>query len=153
MATLCLRCPPTQYPTNNQPTSHLNIPINNRSMRKFYVAILCACMVGRRLCIIDALFHYLGANNSRWSSRHPWHVCVIYLALASFYLATLCVGCPPTPYPTNNLPPSHLNISINNRQMRTFYVAILCICMVGRCLCRMAALFHYLSSRIDGKTG
>ncbi len=40
--------------------------------------------------------------------------------------------------------PSQLNISINNRRMRTFYVAILCACMVGRCLCSMVALFHNL---------
>jgi hypothetical protein len=85
-------------------------------------------------------------------------VCVFYLALASFYLDTLCVRCPPTQYPTNNQPPSWLNNSINNRRMRTFYVAIVCACIVGRCLCSMVALFHYFgagssrwSSRNDGK--
>jgi hypothetical protein len=33
------------------------------------------------------------------------------------------------------------------RRTRTFYVAILailCACMVGRCLCYMVAQFHYL---------
>jgi hypothetical protein len=71
-------------------------------------------------------------------------ICAFYIALASFYLGTLCVKCPPTQYPINNLPPSHLNITIKNRRMRTFYVAILCACMVGRCLCIMVALFNYL---------
>ncbi len=143
----------------NQPPSHLNISIHNRRMRKFYVAILCACMVGRCLCSIVALFHYLGAGGSRWSSRNLWHGCVFCLALASFYLGTLCVRCLKTQYPTNNQPPSHLNVSINNRRMRTFHVAILCACMMGRYLCSMVALFHYLgagssrwSSRNDGKT-
>ncbi len=86
-------------------------------------------------------------------------VCVFYLASASFYLGTSCVRCPLTQYPTNNQPPSHLNIYIKNRRMRTFYGAILCACMVGRCLCCIVALFHYRgangsrqSSRNDGKT-
>jgi hypothetical protein len=52
-------------------------------------------------------------------------MCVFYLALAIFFLGTSCVRCPPTQYPTNNQPPSHLNISINDRQMRTFNVPIL----------------------------
>ncbi len=73
-------------------------------------------------------------------------MCVFLLALASFYLGTLFVRCPPTQYLTINRPRSHLNISINNRQMRTFYVAILCACMVGRHLCSMVALFHYLGT-------
>ncbi len=76
--------------------------------------------------------------------RHGWHVCVFHLALASFNLGTSCVRCPPTHYPTNNPLPSQLNISINNRGMRTFYAAILCACIVGRRLCSMAALFYYL---------
>ncbi len=159
LGTSCVRCPPTQYPTNNQPPSHLNIFINNRQMRTFYVAILYACMVGRWLCNMGLLFHYLGVGSSRWSTRNQWHVCVFYLPLASFYVGTLCVRCPTTQYPTNNQPPSHLNISINNKWMRTFYVAILCACMVGRCMCSMVVLFHYLgvggsrwSSRNDGKT-
>jgi hypothetical protein len=94
--------------------------------------------------------------------RHGWHVCVFHLALArgSFSLGTcvLSVRCPPTQYPTNNQPPSHQNISINNRRMSTFYVAILCAYIVGRRLCSMVALFNYLkvsgsrlSSRNDGK--
>ncbi len=158
LSALCVRCLPTQYPTNNQPASHLNISINNRQMRTFYVAILCACMVGRRLCSMGSLFHFLQVGGSRWSTRNAWHVCVFYLPLSGFYLGTSCVRCLPTQYPTNNQPPSRLNISINNKRMRTFYVAILCACMMGRCLCSMVALFHYLgvggsrwSSRNDGK--
>ncbi len=144
LGTLCVRCLPTQYPTTNQPPSHLNISINNTQIRTFYEAILCACMVGRRLCSMGSLFHYLGVGGSRWSTRNKWHVCVFYLPLASFYLGTLCVRCPPTQHPTNNQPPSHLNIPINNKRMMTFYATILCACMVGRCLCSMVALFHYL---------
>jgi hypothetical protein len=67
---------------------------------------------------------------------------VFCLALASFYLGTSCVRCPPTQYPTNNQPPSHLNISINTGRTRTFYVAILCACMVDRRLCSIIALFQ-----------
>jgi len=70
---------------------------------------------------------------------HGWPVHVFCLALASFYLGTSRVRCPPTPYPTNNQPPIHPIISVNNRQMRMFQVAILCTCMVGRRLCCMVA--------------
>jgi hypothetical protein len=125
LGTLCVRYPPTQYPTNKQRPSHLNISINNWQMRTFYEAVLCACIVGRWLRSMVALFHYLGVSSSRISTKNPWHVCLFYLPLVSFYLGTSCVRCPPTQYPTNNQPPSHLNISINNRQMRKFYVAIL----------------------------
>jgi hypothetical protein len=71
---------------------------------------------------------------------------VFYLALASFHLGTLCVRFLPTQYPTNNHPPSRLNISTNNRWMGTFYVAILCACMVGKHLCSMVVLFYYLGA-------
>jgi hypothetical protein len=67
---ICVRCLPTQYLTNNQPPSHLNNSINNRWMRTFYGAILCTCIVGRRLCSMVALFLYLGVDGSRQSSRN-----------------------------------------------------------------------------------
>ena len=92
--------------------------------------------------------------------RPPWLAgACICLALASSYLGTSHVRCPPTPYPTNNQPPIHPIISVNNRRMRTFQVAILCTCMVRRRLCCMVAQFHHLgvggarwSSINDGKT-
>ncbi len=95
VGTLCVRCPLTQYPTNNQPPSHLNIYINNTKMRTFYEAILCACIVSRWMCSMDSLFHYLGVGGSRWSTRNLWHVHVFYLPSASFYLGTLSVRCAP----------------------------------------------------------
>ncbi len=75
LGTSCVRCPPTQYPTNNQPPSQLNISMNNRRMRTFYAAILCKCIVGRCLCSMVALFYYLGVGGSRWSSRNDGKLC------------------------------------------------------------------------------
>ena len=65
--------------------------------------------------------------------RPPWLAGAFCLAfLASFYLGTSRVRCQPTPYPTNNQPLIHPIISVNNRRMRTFQVAIFCTCLVGR---------------------
>ncbi len=102
-----------------------------------------------------------GALWRSWDNggRHDWPVHVFWPALASFHLGTSCVRCPPAPYPTNNQPPIHPIISVNNRRMRTFQVAILCPWMVERHLCCMAAPFHHLgvgstrwSSKNDGNT-
>ena len=80
--------------------------------------------------------------------RPPWlaGACILP-SFSQLYLGTSRVRCPPTPYPTNNQPPTHPIISdfVNNRRMRMFQVAILlCTCMVGRHLCCVVAQFHHL---------
>ena len=86
-----------------------------------------------------------GAMAAVGRQRPPWlDVACILPSISLLYLGTSCVRCPPTPYPTNNQPPIHPIISVNNRQMRTFQVAILCTCMVGRHMCCMVAQFQHL---------
>ncbi len=87
----------------------------------------------------------LAATSDAWQlwdngGYHGQPIRVFYLALG-----TLCVRYLPTPTPTNNQPPIHQTISINNRRMKTDSVTTLCTCIVDRRLCYMVAQFHYLA--------
>ena len=74
--------------------------------------------------------------------RPPWLACVCILpSLASIYLG-FCVRCPPTQYPTNNQPPSRLNISISNGRMTTLQVTILFQNMLRTSSVNMAQYFY-----------
>ena len=89
-----------------------------------------------------------GAMAAVGRRRPPWlaGACILP-SFSQLYLGTSRVRCPPTPYPTNNQPPTHPIVSdfVNNWRMRTFQVAILlCTCMVGRHLCCVVAQFHHL---------
>jgi hypothetical protein len=61
--------PPTPSPTRNQSPIRPNISANIRPMRTFQVTILCACMVGRRLCRMVAHIYCHGVGGSWWSSK------------------------------------------------------------------------------------
>ncbi len=102
----------------------------------FMCILLCRNIGDDKITISSAVeFPAFGFDINGNGMCYGWPVHVFCLAFASFYLGTLRVRCPPTPHPTTNQPPIHPIISVNNRRMRTFQVAILCACMARRRMC------------------
>jgi hypothetical protein len=110
--------------------------ISSHSLRGVWIMLASCCMPWRReWCTMEAV----------GQRRPPWFIGGGLCALPSFHLGKACSESPTTS-PTNNQPPIHPIISMNNWWMRAFKVAILRACLLGSHLCHGIFFPHHLGA-------
>jgi hypothetical protein len=92
LSTTHVTSPPIPSPTTNQPPIRPNISTNIWQMRTFQVTILCACMVGRRLCCMVAHIYCCGVSGSWWSSKTQKKTDILRLHISRWSVARQIPG-------------------------------------------------------------